>query len=66
MAAMIPFTEFARRVCEANHDYRDGPKPCGKHINEATNIYGLTKPEGRRTLGVVMTVVTGHPDGRLV
>lgn len=54
MSTHVSFTEYARRICEANHVYRDGPVPCGQHLAEAQRTYGLIQSTGSGTLKVIL------------
>ena len=57
--AKMPLTEFARRICVANHAHfgtTGSPVPCGQHIAEANRLWGLSEESGSVTLGVILEV----------
>lgn len=51
---MIPFEEFARRVCLMNHPFSETQAPCGVHTQQARAMYVLTLDAGTETLGAVL------------
>jgi len=55
----LPFTEFARRLCDAVHPFLSSTGariPCGSHIAAAERLYPLTvtSPEGTQSLKVLL------------
>lgn len=55
---MIPVTEFARRLCEAEHPFKGavGQAPCSEHLAQAHRLWGLLSEEGTGPLTVVLAV----------
>jgi hypothetical protein len=54
--AVVPVAELARRICVAHHPHYAtvAAVPCGTHLAEARNVYGLVDERGSATFREVV------------